>query len=46
MHMKMFDYMEAQRDPETTKDELKKLAEELRELKKKLWDRKKELWSK
>jgi polyhydroxyalkanoate synthesis regulator phasin len=46
IHMKMFDYMEAARDPETAREELKKLRKELRELKKELWDLKKELWKK
>ncbi len=39
IHDKMFDYMEAARDPETSGEDIKKLRKEI-------WDLKKELWEK
>jgi len=46
IHAKMFDYMEASRNPDTSKEDLKKLAKELRDLQKKLWEKRKEVSSK
>lgn len=39
LHMKMFDYMEAARDPETKREQLNKMHEEIQDLKKQIHEK-------